>query len=48
MHIFKNILNFVKKYLETQKTITELQKLSDRELHDIGLNRSDIGYIKVV
>ncbi len=40
--------NFVRKYRNWknyQETVTELSRLSSRELHDLGINRSDIKFV---
>lgn len=36
------IKNKIRNYLEVNKTITELSRCTNRELDDMGINRSDI------
>lgn len=36
------IVTYFRKRSKLQKTIKELESLSDRELNDIGISRSDI------
>jgi len=40
--MLENIKNAVKRYNKQRQTVAELNRLTDRELNDIGLNRSDI------
>jgi len=39
------IINFFTKWQERRRIASELQIMSDRELADLGLNRSDIGIV---
>ncbi len=39
---FWRYVNFLATWREHRKVIKELNQLSDRELHDIGINRGDI------
>jgi len=36
------MLKKIKKYFEVQNTVSELARLSDRELSDLGIGRADI------
>lgn len=40
--MLEQIKNAIKAANSRRKTVYELQALSDRELHDIGINRADI------
>ena len=42
MSWFWRYVNFLATWREHRQTIKQLNRLSDRELHDIGINRSDI------
>lgn len=42
MPLIKRINRFVKEAKRYRSTVRELSALSDRELSDIGINRSDI------
>jgi len=42
LHAFENFKNTMRQRAMFRKTISELSTLSDRELHDLGLNRSMI------
>lgn len=42
LHAFENFKKTMHQRRMFRKTITELNALSDRELHDLGLNRSMI------
>lgn len=37
-----NIIKSIRKYFEKVKARNALHRLSDRELHDIGISRSEI------
>lgn len=43
--VVKAISNHYRKRLAIKNTISELSRLSDRDLDDIGLNRGDIYFI---
>ena len=36
------MLQFIKRFLNRRKQYNELMKLTDRDLHDIGLTRSQV------
>ena len=36
------MLKFIKETMNARKTFNELDRLTNRELNDIGINRSDI------
>lgn len=36
------IKNRIRDFMEYNKTVAELSRCTDRELHDIGINRADI------
>lgn len=36
------MIKTIKKHLEYTKTVNELNRLSDRELNDLGINRGSI------
>jgi uncharacterized protein YjiS (DUF1127 family) len=40
--MFANIVHFVRKWNRYNRSMTELSRLGDRELADIGISRSDI------
>lgn len=40
-----SILKRIRSYRKYKNTFNELNRLSDRELHDIGIQRCDIPYI---
>lgn len=42
MSIFKKVRRLVKRRARVAQTVRELNKLTDRELSDIGIARSDI------
>lgn len=42
MTIFWRYVNFLATWREHRETIKQLNKLTDRELRDIGISRSDI------
>ncbi|MCK5885255.1 MAG: DUF1127 domain-containing protein [Alcanivorax sp.] len=42
LYAFENFKKTMRQRAMFRKTITELNSLSDRELHDLGLNRSMI------
>ena len=39
---FWRYVNYLATWRDHRNTIKQLNKLNDRELHDIGLNRSDV------
>ncbi len=39
------IIAKIRNYLRYRETVRELARLSDRELNDLGLNRSEIEFI---
>lgn len=45
MSIISNIRNYSSRMIRKQRTMTELSRLSDRELNDIGISRYDIDRI---
>ena len=42
MSWFWRYMNFLATWREHRRVIKELNSLTDKELHDIGINRSDI------
>jgi len=42
MNIFKRYMNFLMTWRKHREVIKELNKLTNRELADIGINRGDI------
>lgn len=40
--MFGNLRNAIKTYNKRRQTITELSRMSDRDLNDIGISRCDI------
>jgi uncharacterized protein YjiS (DUF1127 family) len=45
MNIFKRIKDYIEAYFIYRKLLNDLNKMTDEELKDIGLSRSDIDYI---
>lgn len=45
MHMLKNVVETIQSWRRRQDCIRELSQLTDRELADIGIHRSDIGAI---
>ena len=43
--MFTSIVRFVRAWKRYNRSINELNRLGDRELADIGLNRSDIARV---
>ncbi len=39
------ILSRIRAYQRYRQTVSELQRLSDRELNDVGLSRGDIDHV---
>ncbi|GGK36382.1 DUF1127 domain-containing protein [Salinarimonas ramus] len=39
------VLSRIRAYQRYRQTVRELQRLSDRELNDVGLSRSDIDHV---
>lgn len=42
MSLFANVSERFARYQETRRTIRELSRLSDRDLHDLGITRASI------
>ncbi|MGB1147650.1 MAG: DUF1127 domain-containing protein [Alphaproteobacteria bacterium] len=42
MSLFSNVAERFSRYQETRRTIRELNRLSDRDLHDLGISRAAI------
>ena len=42
MTIFKRISGFIQQRTEYRNAVSQLSRMTDRELSDIGINRSDI------
>ena len=42
MSLFANVSERFARYQETRRTIRELSRLSDRDLHDLGITRTSI------
>lgn len=42
MSLFSNVAERFSRYQETRRTIRELNRLSDRDLYDLGISRSAI------
>ena len=40
--MFANIVRFIREWNRYNRSLTELSRLGDRELADIGISRSDI------
>jgi len=40
--MFASIVRFIREYRRYNRSLTELSRLGDRELADIGISRSDI------
>ena len=45
MNIFKRIKDYIEAYFIYRKLLNDLNRMTDEELKDIGLSRSDIDYI---
>jgi len=45
MNIFKRIKDYIEAYFIYRKLLNDLNKMTDEELKDIGLSRSNIDYI---
>jgi uncharacterized protein YjiS (DUF1127 family) len=43
--LIANVQRAFKKYMEYRTTVYELNRLTDRDLHDLGINRCDIEFI---
>ncbi|MGJ3264739.1 MAG: DUF1127 domain-containing protein [Salinarimonas sp.] len=39
------VLSRIRAYQRYRQTVRELERLSDRELNDVGLSRGDIDYV---
>ncbi|MGP9821568.1 DUF1127 domain-containing protein [Salinarimonas sp. NSM] len=39
------VLSRIRAYQRYRRTVRELERLSDRELNDVGLSRGDIDYV---
>ena len=44
-NFFKKVINDYRQHREIKATINELQKLTNKELNDIGLSRGDIYHV---
>ena len=40
--MFANVVRFIREWQRYKRSLTELSRLGDRELADIGISRSDI------
>jgi uncharacterized protein YjiS (DUF1127 family) len=45
--IFATLIGIAKRHMDRSRTASELERLSDRELRDIGLSRSEIHSVSV-
>jgi len=45
MFLFSNLLNLLRAWRRYDQSLRELSRLSDRDLADIGISRSDIHHI---
>ena len=45
MNIFRRIKDYIEAYFIYRKLLNDLNKMTDEELKDIGISRSDIDYI---
>jgi uncharacterized protein YjiS (DUF1127 family) len=43
--LIANIQKAIKKYMEYRTTVYELNRLTDRDLNDLGIHRCDIEFI---
>lgn len=43
--MFSTITSQISTWRSVRSTVRELNKLSDRELHDLGINRGDVQHV---